>query len=202
MNCTECQMITYRLFERSVEKGHRETWGKRHAVDSREGKRRVSSGSRPLGIRRTSLKPSEVLLSNVGAEAPTPCLFPSQFPVALPRSLFPADVHSLIELSSESGGESGGARMAGQSRRSIHMSSSRRRAGTGEKSLAGTVAVVAGATRGAGRGIARALGEAGATVYCTGRSVRGNRSPYNRPETVEETAEMIGTAFQLLGTRA
>ena len=58
--------------------------------------------------------------------------------------------------------------------------------------LAGHVAVVAGATRGAGRGIARALGEAGATVYCTGRSVRGNRSPYNRPETVEETAEMIG----------
>jgi hypothetical protein len=104
MNCTECQMITYRLFERSVEKGHRETWGKRHAVDSREGKRRVSSGSRPLGIRRTSLKPSEVLLSNVGAEAPTPCLFPSQFPVALPRSLFPADVHCLTGLSSGSGG--------------------------------------------------------------------------------------------------
>jgi NAD(P)-dependent dehydrogenase (short-subunit alcohol dehydrogenase family) len=59
------------------------------------------------------------------------------------------------------------------------------------RSLAGAVAVVAGATRGAGRGIARALGEAGATVYCTGRSVRGNPSPYDRPETVEETAEMI-----------
>jgi NAD(P)-dependent dehydrogenase (short-subunit alcohol dehydrogenase family) len=44
---------------------------------------------------------------------------------------------------------------------------------TGEKSLAGAVAVVAGATRGAGRGIARALGEAGATVYCTGRSAIG-----------------------------
>jgi NAD(P)-dependent dehydrogenase (short-subunit alcohol dehydrogenase family) len=53
------------------------------------------------------------------------------------------------------------------------------------------VGVVAGATRGAGRGIARALGEAGATVYCTGRSVRGNPSPYARPETIEETAEMV-----------
>ncbi len=61
----------------------------------------------------------------------------------------------------------------------------------GRELLAGTVAVVAGATRGAGRGIARALGEAGAIVYCTGRSVRGSRSPYNRPETIEETAEMI-----------
>ena len=60
--------------------------------------------------------------------------------------------------------------------------------------LAGAVAVVAGATRGAGRGIARALGEAGATVYCTGRSVRGNPSPYKRPETIEETAEMISAA--------
>ena len=57
--------------------------------------------------------------------------------------------------------------------------------------LAGAVAVVAGATRGAGRGIARALGEAGAFVYCTGRSVRGNPSPYGRPETIEETAELI-----------
>jgi NAD(P)-dependent dehydrogenase (short-subunit alcohol dehydrogenase family) len=84
--------------------------------------------------------------------------------------------------------------MAGRPRQSIHMSSSRRRAVKGEKSLAGTVAVVAGATRGAGRGIARALGEAGATVYCTGRSVRGKRSPYDRPETIEETAEMISAA--------
>ena len=60
--------------------------------------------------------------------------------------------------------------------------------------LTGTVAVVAGATRGAGRGIARALGEAGAMVVCTGRSVKGQRSPYNRPETVDETAEMIVAA--------
>ncbi len=57
--------------------------------------------------------------------------------------------------------------------------------------LQGKVAVVAGATRGAGRGIACTLGEAGATVYCTGRSVRGNASPINRPETIEETAEMV-----------
>jgi NAD(P)-dependent dehydrogenase (short-subunit alcohol dehydrogenase family) len=61
-------------------------------------------------------------------------------------------------------------------------------------SLRGAVAVVAGATRGAGRGIARALGEAGATVYVTGRSAVGNRSHYNRPETIEETAEMITAA--------
>lgn len=60
--------------------------------------------------------------------------------------------------------------------------------------LRGRVALVAGATRGAGRGIARALGEAGATVYCTGRSVRGNPSPYGRPETIDETADMIVAA--------
>jgi len=59
------------------------------------------------------------------------------------------------------------------------------------RSLAGAVAVVAGATRGAGRGIARALGAAGARVYCTGRTTRSRPSPYNRPETIEETAEMI-----------
>lgn len=60
--------------------------------------------------------------------------------------------------------------------------------------LTGQIAVVAGATRGAGRGIARALAEAGAIVYCTGRSVRGNPSPYKRPETIDETADMIRAA--------
>jgi NAD(P)-dependent dehydrogenase (short-subunit alcohol dehydrogenase family) len=59
------------------------------------------------------------------------------------------------------------------------------------QSLKGKVAVVAGATRGAGRGIACMLGEAGASVYCTGRSVRGRPATGNRPETIEETAEMI-----------
>lgn len=70
--------------------------------------------------------------------------------------------------------------------------------------LKGQIAIVAGATRGAGRGIACMLGEAGATVYCTGRSTRAERSqqsqvtaPFNleqRPETIEETAEMV-TAY-------
>ena len=60
--------------------------------------------------------------------------------------------------------------------------------------LAGTVALVAGATRGGGRGIAVALGEAGATVYCTGRSTRGRRSEIDRPETIEETAELVTEA--------
>jgi len=60
--------------------------------------------------------------------------------------------------------------------------------------LDGQVAVVAGATRGAGRGIARALGEAGAIVYCTGRSRRGRPSPYARPETIDDTADLIGAA--------
>jgi NAD(P)-dependent dehydrogenase (short-subunit alcohol dehydrogenase family) len=59
------------------------------------------------------------------------------------------------------------------------------------KSLEGKVAVVAGATRGAGRGIACSLGEAGATVYCTGRSVRGKPATEGRPETIEETAELV-----------
>jgi NAD(P)-dependent dehydrogenase (short-subunit alcohol dehydrogenase family) len=57
--------------------------------------------------------------------------------------------------------------------------------------LEGRVALVAGATRGAGRGIACMLGEAGATVYCTGRSVRGKPSTPGRPETIDETAEMV-----------
>ena len=59
------------------------------------------------------------------------------------------------------------------------------------KPLTGKVAVVAGATRGAGRGIACMLGEAGATVYCTGRSIRGKPSTKGRPETTDETAEMV-----------
>jgi NAD(P)-dependent dehydrogenase (short-subunit alcohol dehydrogenase family) len=65
--------------------------------------------------------------------------------------------------------------------------------------LSGRVAVVAGATRGAGRGIARMLGEAGAIVYCTGRSSRvqpntSNHVNAGRPETIEETAEMVTAA--------
>jgi NAD(P)-dependent dehydrogenase (short-subunit alcohol dehydrogenase family) len=60
--------------------------------------------------------------------------------------------------------------------------------------LDGKVALVTGATRGAGRGTAVALGEAGATVYCTGRSTREQRSEYNRPETIEETAELVTAA--------
>lgn len=59
------------------------------------------------------------------------------------------------------------------------------------KPLEGKVAVVAGSTRGAGRGIAVSLGEAGATVYCTGRSTEGNPSPMKRPETIEQTARMV-----------
>jgi NAD(P)-dependent dehydrogenase (short-subunit alcohol dehydrogenase family) len=68
------------------------------------------------------------------------------------------------------------------------------RAGSSGRPLSGAIAIVAGATRGAGRGIARALGEAGATVYCTGRSVKGRPSAYKRPETIDETAAMIGDA--------
>ena len=59
------------------------------------------------------------------------------------------------------------------------------------KMLEGKVALVAGATRGAGRGIAVELGAAGATVYCTGRSTANQRSEMNRPETIEETATLI-----------
>ncbi len=62
------------------------------------------------------------------------------------------------------------------------------------KTLNGKVALVAGATRGAGRGTAVALGEAGATVYCTGRTTRRRRSEYDRPETIEETAELVREA--------
>jgi NAD(P)-dependent dehydrogenase (short-subunit alcohol dehydrogenase family) len=61
-------------------------------------------------------------------------------------------------------------------------------------SLAGKVALVAGATRGAGRGIAVQLGAAGATVYVTGRTTRAQRSEMNRPETIEETAELVDKA--------
>ena len=60
--------------------------------------------------------------------------------------------------------------------------------------LAGKVALVAGATRAAGRGIAVQLGAAGATVYVTGRSTRGQRSEMDRPETIEETAALVDEA--------
>src|SRR6202011_5200248 len=64
-----------------------------------------------------------------------------------------------------------------------------------KKVLQGKIALVAGATRGAGRGIAIALGEAGATVYCTGRSSRrGRPATPGRPETIEETAELVTAA--------
>jgi NAD(P)-dependent dehydrogenase (short-subunit alcohol dehydrogenase family) len=60
-----------------------------------------------------------------------------------------------------------------------------------ERPLAGRVALVAGATRGAGRGIAVELGAAGATVYVTGRTTRERRSEYDRPETIEDTADLV-----------
>src|SRR5713226_5017224 len=67
-----------------------------------------------------------------------------------------------------------------------------------KKVLKGKIALVAGATRGAGRGIVIALGEAGATVYCTGRSsrkrTRGRPPTPGRPETIEETAELVTAA--------
>ena len=69
-----------------------------------------------------------------------------------------------------------------------------RAADASPRSLKGRVALVAGATRGAGRGIACMLGEAGATVYCTGRSTRAHPATgvyAGRPETIEETAEMV-----------
>ncbi|MFD5413340.1 SDR family oxidoreductase [Streptomyces nojiriensis] len=63
-----------------------------------------------------------------------------------------------------------------------------------QRTLEGRVALVAGATRGAGRGIAVQLGARGATVYVSGRSTRGRRSEYDRPETIEETAELVTAA--------
>ncbi|MFB6562833.1 SDR family oxidoreductase [Streptomyces sp. NPDC056400] len=63
-----------------------------------------------------------------------------------------------------------------------------------QRTLEGKVALVAGATRGAGRGIAVQLGARGATVYVSGRSTRGRRSEYDRPETIEETAELVTAA--------
>jgi NAD(P)-dependent dehydrogenase (short-subunit alcohol dehydrogenase family) len=60
--------------------------------------------------------------------------------------------------------------------------------------LKNKIALVAGGTRGAGRGIAVELGAAGATVYVTGRTTRTQRSEYNRPETIEETAELVTQA--------
>ncbi|MET8445949.1 SDR family oxidoreductase [Streptomyces sp. NPDC005209] len=60
--------------------------------------------------------------------------------------------------------------------------------------LEGRIALVAGATRGAGRGIAVELGAAGATVYVTGRSTRARRSEYDRPETIEDTADLVTAA--------
>jgi NAD(P)-dependent dehydrogenase (short-subunit alcohol dehydrogenase family) len=63
-----------------------------------------------------------------------------------------------------------------------------------QTSLRGKVVLVAGATRGAGRGIAVQLGAAGATVYVTGRTTRSKRSEMNRPETIEETAALVNEA--------
>ncbi|MET0285945.1 MAG: SDR family oxidoreductase [Polyangiales bacterium] len=60
--------------------------------------------------------------------------------------------------------------------------------------LKGKVALVAGATRGAGRGIAVQLGAAGATVYCTGRSSEAGRSELDRAETIEQTAQQVTQA--------
>jgi NAD(P)-dependent dehydrogenase (short-subunit alcohol dehydrogenase family) len=65
--------------------------------------------------------------------------------------------------------------------------------------LQGKVALVAGATRGAGRGIAVELGAAGATVYVTGRSTRARRSEYDRPETIEDTADLVTAAGAAAG---
>jgi NAD(P)-dependent dehydrogenase (short-subunit alcohol dehydrogenase family) len=63
-----------------------------------------------------------------------------------------------------------------------------------EPSLEGKVALVAGGTRAAGRGIAVQLGAAGATVYVTGRTTKSERSEMDRPETIEETAALVDEA--------
>lgn len=63
-----------------------------------------------------------------------------------------------------------------------------------DRVLRGRVARVAGATRGAGRGIAVELGAAGATVYVAGRTIRTDPSEYDRPETIAETAELVNQA--------
>src|SRR3954451_23270660 len=63
-----------------------------------------------------------------------------------------------------------------------------------QHALAGKVAVVAGATRGAGRAIAVELGAAGAHVFVTGRSTRSERSEMDRPETIEDTADLVRAA--------
>src|SRR6202158_5869254 len=62
------------------------------------------------------------------------------------------------------------------------------------QALKGKIALVAGATRGAGRGIAVELGAAGATVFVTGRTTRSERSEMDRPETIEETAALVDQA--------
>jgi NAD(P)-dependent dehydrogenase (short-subunit alcohol dehydrogenase family) len=63
-----------------------------------------------------------------------------------------------------------------------------------QQALEGKVALVAGATRGGGRGIAVELGAAGATVYVTGRTTHARRSEMDRPETIEETAALVDAA--------
>src|SRR5687768_16173385 len=97
-----------------------------------------------------------------------------------PTSVRPSTVIAVVSMSllmppPQAGGMSAGCRMTHTTRKGARM--------TGP--LDGRVALVTGATRGAGRGTAVALGEAGATVYCTGRSTQQQRSEYDRPETIE-----------------